>query len=323
MLQDSKIQDNYNLQIPWVEGPLFEDNLHKILGDSEKKQLVRKFREDGLIKINLNADNLIDKYSIINDQINKFISFKDYSPDGNRIQDAWRFSNEVKELAGLEMIMKWLSLLYQRKPIPFQTLNFKKGTEQGMHSDTIHFHCLPHRFMVGVWIAFEDVDEENGPLFYYPGSHKLPIYDFFDIGLNARTKQNLKDPSDNYKIYSKFIENNILSGGFERKYVTVKKGDIIIWAANLVHGGSKILDNSRTRYSQVTHYFFEGCMYYVPMYSIPNLGKYYFKEVTDVSNNNIVGQSFLNRPLEDFMPVSNYSKKLKIIDKIKGLLSKK
>ena len=112
MLEDSKNHDNYNLQIPWVEGPFFEDNLYKILGDSEKKQLVRKFREDGLIKLNLNADNLIDKISIINDQINKFISFKEYSPDGNRIQDAWRFSNEVKELAGLEIIMKWLSLRF-------------------------------------------------------------------------------------------------------------------------------------------------------------------------------------------------------------------
>ena len=59
------------------------------------------------------------------------------------------------------------------------------------------------------------------------------------------------------------------------------------------------------------------------MYSIPNLGKYYFKEVIDVSNNDIVEQSFLNRPLEDFISVSNYSKKLKIIEKIKGILSRK
>ena len=107
-----------------------------------------------------------------------------------------------------------------------------------MHSDTIHFHCLPHRFMVGVWIAFEDVDEENGPLFIIQ-VHINFQFMTFDIGLNARTKQNLKDPSDNYKIYSKFLENSILSGDFERKYVTLKKGNVIIWAANLVHGGSQ------------------------------------------------------------------------------------
>jgi len=305
VFNNSQSEDLSNLQIPWVEGPFFEDNLDKNLDKSEQKKLVRKFREDGLIKLKLNVDDLRDKFSIIKDQINKFTSLKDYSPDGNRIQDAWKFSKEVKELAQLEIIMEWLGLLYQRKPIPFQTLNFKKGTEQGMHSDTIHFHCLPHRFMVGVWIAFEDVDEENGPLFYYPGSHKLPIYDFFDIGLNARTKQNLKDPSDNYKIYSKFLENNIFSGGFEKKYVTLEKGNVIIWAANLVHGGSEIQDISRTRYSQVTHYFFEGCMYYVPMYSIPNLGKYYFKEVIDISTNDLVEQSFLNRPIEEFISISD------------------
>ena len=28
--------------------------------------------------------------------------------------------------------------------------------------------------MAGVWVAFEDITEDNGALFYYPGSHKWP-----------------------------------------------------------------------------------------------------------------------------------------------------
>ena len=28
--------------------------------------------------------------------------------------------------------------------------------------------------MCGVWVALEDMDMDNGPLVYYPGSHKLP-----------------------------------------------------------------------------------------------------------------------------------------------------
>ena len=64
-------------------------------------------------------------------------------------------------------------------------------------------------------------------------------------------------------------------------------------------------------------------MYYVPMYSIPNLGKYYFKEVVDISSSDLVEQSFLNRPLEEFIPISDGSKIVKFSEKIKGLLTRK
>jgi hypothetical protein len=35
----------------------------------------------------------------------------------------------------------------------------------------------------------------------------------------------------------------------------------------MLHGGSKQLDRGRTRHSQVTHFFFEGCTYYAPRYT--------------------------------------------------------
>ena len=33
---------------------------------------------------------------------------------------------------------------------------------------------MPEGFMCGVWVALEDMDMDNGPLVYYPGSHQLP-----------------------------------------------------------------------------------------------------------------------------------------------------
>jgi hypothetical protein len=41
----------------------------------------------------------------------------------------------------------------------------------------------------------------------------------------------------------------------------------VIWAANLLHGGSLQRNKQRSRHSQVTHYFFEGCKYYTPILS--------------------------------------------------------
>ena len=49
--------------------------------------------------------------------------------------------------------------------------------------------------------------------------------------------------------------------------------------ANLLHGGDRQNDLSLTRWSQVTHYYFEGCAYYAPLFSDPFYGKIKFREV--------------------------------------------
>ena len=52
----------------------------------------------------------------------------------NRIEDAALFEGLVRNLACDEKIINILEEVYERKPIPFQTLNFYKGTEQKTHS---------------------------------------------------------------------------------------------------------------------------------------------------------------------------------------------
>ena len=104
---------------------------------------------------------------------------------GGRIQDAWQFSSDVRSIATSEPILRILRFLYGREPIPFQTLNFPVPTEQRAHSDTVHFNTVPHGFMCGVWVALEDVDADNGPLFYYPGSQNLPVNHMQDLGLRS------------------------------------------------------------------------------------------------------------------------------------------
>ena len=47
----------------------------------------------------------------------------------------------------------------------------------------------------------------------------------------------------------------------------MKKGQAIIWASNLLHGGEQVKDINSTRHSQVTHYFFESEYYYTPLMS--------------------------------------------------------
>lgn len=179
-----------------------------------------------------------------------------------RIQDLWLKSESVQQMAVHPEIIKTLEMLYNREVIPFQTLNFKVGSQQMAHSDTMHFSCLPARYMCGVWVALEDITEDNGPLFYYPGSHKTPEYDF------SHFKNTLEDNSyENYPEYEKFIEQLMDVSPYKKEKFLAKKGDALIWSSNIVHGGSAVNDAGSTRFSQVTHYYFKDCVYYTPMLS--------------------------------------------------------
>lgn len=186
-----------------------------------------------------------------------------------RVLDGWRFCRPARKIAEHRSILFMLKALYGRSPVPFQTLNFSRGTQQPAHSDTIHFHTSPPGWMAGVWIAFEDTDEENGPLFVCPGSHRLPCYHMQDFGLRP-------DYAD-YGRYEEEIGRIIQIQGWTKTELHLKKGQAVVWSANLLHGGAPVKDASRTRYSQASHYFFSGCEdYYVPMHSDPAAGKLRF-----------------------------------------------
>ena len=199
--------------------------------------------------------------------------------DNRRVQDAWKIVPAVKAIARAPRVLQLLKELYGREPKPFQTLNFRVGSEQQPHSDTIHFNSKPAGFMCGVWVALEDIDRDNGPVVYYPGSHKwkeavLADVDAFESTSRASRLWSLvrarlgpveRNTNADYARYERLVRHRIEAAGTEPAYATIRKGEAFIWAANLVHGGSPQHDRGRTRASQVTHYFFEGCRYYTPL----------------------------------------------------------
>jgi ectoine hydroxylase-related dioxygenase (phytanoyl-CoA dioxygenase family) len=176
-----------------------------------------------------------------------------------RIHQAFLVNDNIRGLARNPVALAALQELFGRKPLPFQTLNFDRGTQQAAHSDTIHFNSDPPGYMAGVWVALEDIDMDNGPLVYYPGSHKLPELRMKDLGLPPG--------GEHYPEYEKLLTEYVEDQGLEPAYGTIAKGQALIWHANLLHGGAPQNDMERTRHSQVTHYFFEGCRYWTPLLS--------------------------------------------------------
>ncbi len=112
---------------------------------------------------------------------------------------------------------------------------------------------------------------------YFPGSHKwsevaLPDVDAFgeqgwmrQFAARIRGRMRDRNTDADYAKYERLIQHRTDAAGLAPTYATIKKGQAFIWAANLLHGGSPQLDRSRTRASQVTHFFFEGCRYYTPL----------------------------------------------------------
>jgi len=253
----------------------------KSLSDVERKVAIQLREQGYAILRGIIEETLIDQ--IIDDCKGKYTGKKKHKNEGQRIQDAFKFSRSVRDLATDNRICNLLSQVYGRTSFPFQTLNFERGTEQRTHSDTIHFSSIPNLFMTGVWVAFEKNNKDNGPLHYIKKSANLPVFDYNSANISSSKPK--QDPYLFYSEYEAYIEEMLINLGLEKKYVEMNKGDVFVWTANLLHGGNRIIDLSRTRLSQVTHYFYEGCSYYTPLLSNPLVGKVAFRRPIDIIKN--------------------------------------
>lgn len=277
------------VNLPWVESPFFSSLLaEKQLTDTEKS-IATHFHQEGFILLRQAVDHqLIDKtLQEIGGEYPEKIG-----QEPKRLQDLWRKYATVKEIACHPTILSTLRMLYEREPIPFQTLNFKFGTQQRAHSDSIHFSSRPARFMCGVWVALQETCADNGPLFYYPRSHKQEEFNYFDIGIEA--EKNYAE----YHHYEDFMEEFMESQGYERQEIHMQKGDVLIWSSNLVHGGMPIRGDNLTRWSQVSHYYFEGCIYYSPRTSDMFSNDLNLKQITNIVTGEIVQHSDNGKPIE-------------------------
>ena len=181
-----------------------------------------------------------------------------------RFQDAWLHHQlgMVSKVACHPEILAVLQVLYGRRPFPFQTLNFPNGTTQHFHSDAVHFHSLPHGFMCGVWVALEDISADSGPLVYFPRSHRLPYVAARDLGLRQVDVKSKRSPQ---VFFEPYWREQVKRKAYSPRLFTARKGDVLIWHANLLHGGSAVKNKCLSRWSQVSHYYFDGCAYTTPL----------------------------------------------------------
>lgn len=249
--------------IPWMDKDIsmneIEAKLAKEKFPANVKEAILHWKENGYLILNHFFSEV--KAEDINKEIEKLLAEKKVEFTlGNKVMFANKQSALIREVTTNPKLIAILNFILGKKVVPFQTINFVSGSQQLPHSDSIHMTTYPLGYLTAAWIALEDVNEENGPLCYYPGSHKLPyvLNDDYERGGNILTV----GADSNYLKYEEKIGEVVRKENFAKKIFKAKKGDVLIWHANLIHGGEKILKEDSTRKSMVIHYFAEDVIKY-------------------------------------------------------------
>lgn len=250
-------------QEPWLD----QDNYRDSLLASERYSSFPQHIQDQILQwhdkgfLNLKGLFSIEEINAINNEIDSLIASGkvDYNFTGRKIMFAFKHSELLRKVIHERRILDILDFVMGKEMVPFQSINFTKGSEQEAHSDSIHMTTFPLGYLNGVWIALEEIHADNGPVYYYPGSHKFPYLlnenydhggDAFTIGENA------------YLRYEQEIAKRVEESGIQAVEYHAKPGDVLVWHANLIHGGKKMSPGFDSRKSMVIHYFGKDVLCY-------------------------------------------------------------
>jgi hypothetical protein len=165
-----------------------------------------------------------------------------------RIPELHAHDERVRRLYEFDAMRTIASAIFDRPAVPQFSLTFGKGSRQPMHQDTYVFHVWPMQFICGVWIACEDIRPDSGPLGYYPGSHREPLYPGFD---NYPQTQCRTASDAEIAGYGRYLEEAMARHPY-REFLA-RKGDALFWHGMLIHGGAPVRDERLSRRSFVVH----------------------------------------------------------------------
>jgi phytanoyl-CoA hydroxylase len=173
-----------------------------------------------------------------------------------KVLDLHYLSRPVRQLIFAPAISDFLSLIFEGKALVSQSLGFFRGSGQEAHRDTWFVPYSRAMNFAASWIALEDVTEGGGELFYYPGSHRLPEVhfdtEFKSVGETLRIN-GTNAIEDQIQEHIARLNKDAGTFGLQRRRLLAKRGDVLMWHADLGHGGEPTSARF-TRKSIVTHY---------------------------------------------------------------------
>lgn len=168
-----------------------------------------------------------------------------------RTVDDYFFLSSARNILFDPMVTHYLELLLDKPAVLTQSLNFLYGSQQGMHKDTAFVRVNSPMKLLGVWVALEDVEVGSGELIYFPGSHRWDDYLFSGHFKHYDKERDGADVLDHNYLW---IYEEARKRGIKEQQFLAKKGDVLIWHADLAHGGANVVNDNATRRSLVGHF---------------------------------------------------------------------
>lgn len=148
---------------------------------------------------------------------------------------------------------------YYGRATLYTSIFFELGSQQSLHRDTPYFYSGTVGGYMGSWAALDDADDNNGALVVVKGSHRLPEPNL--RALKEKFFPEMDIPQGlNYQLVNAYNEELISMAekendgkGLQKITCNVKKGDLIIWHPQTLHGGLPHLDKNKTRKSLAMH----------------------------------------------------------------------
>lgn len=125
-----------------------------------------------------------------------------------------------------------------------QSMYFEGNPVTWAHQDTYYLDASELGRMTAAWIALEDIQPGAGRFYIYPGSHKIDMIKNggdFDIAFNhSRYKALVLDVIDKYKLTC--------------RAPAMRKGDVLFWSSQTIHGSLETCQPERSRCSFTAHF---------------------------------------------------------------------
>ncbi|MBW4493600.1 MAG: phytanoyl-CoA dioxygenase family protein [Oscillatoria princeps RMCB-10] len=164
-----------------------------------------------------------------------------------KVNDLFLNYEEVRRLSLDERLLEIIDELLPDAPVLCNTLSLDYGTQQPLHIDSLYMTPQTDNHLAATWMALEDCHPDAGPLCYIPGSHKIPIYRFSTGSPHSVAEE--------MPLWEEYIQQKIQEYGLKEEIFLPKKGDVFLWHAQLIHGGTPSKNPNLTRKSLVSHYF--------------------------------------------------------------------
>jgi ectoine hydroxylase-related dioxygenase (phytanoyl-CoA dioxygenase family) len=165
-------------------------------------------------------------------------------------------------------LLEWLDLLLGMRAMPYQSLTWPVSSQIGPHADSILMTTHPRDGLIATWTALEDITPTCGPVFGIPGSHRWPYLSAAGVGIPPDASEAECARIYDERYYAR-VRERVEAADAEPYTFVARKGDVLIWHSNLIHGAKPIERADETRMCLIVHYFGEATMPYSDLFHRP------------------------------------------------------